>query len=347
MFKDRPDAARQLAHRLAHLKGQRPLVLAIPRDAVPMGRVIADALGGELDVVLVRKLGAPGKPEYAMGAVSEDGTVQLGDGAGLLYAGDDYVHREVQAQREVLRARRERYTPIRPPIDPAGRLVVVVDDGSAAGAAMLAALQSVRERGPRRLVAALAVAPPDALRRIEAAADEVVCLLSPAHFHAAGQFFEDFRRVSDEEVVDLLRASAPAARWEHLEHGADIGVRGYGPTPAAAFEQAALALTALLTDPALVAPREAVRIEREAPDLDFLLLDWINALVYEMATRRLLFGRFEVGIADHRLRATAYGEPVDVGRHRPAVEVKGATLTALRVAETAPGRWLAQCIVDV
>lgn len=135
--------------------------------------------------------------------------------------------------------------------------------------------------------------------------------------------------------------------WEHLEHGADIGIRGYGATPAEAFQQAALALTALITEPGKVEPRESVSIEREAPDLEFLLLDWINALVYEMATRRLLFGRYAVEIADGRLMATAEGEPVDIQRHRPAVEVKGATLTALRVAETAPGQWLAQCIVDV
>jgi SHS2 domain-containing protein len=137
------------------------------------------------------------------------------------------------------------------------------------------------------------------------------------------------------------------AEWEHLEHDADIGVRGYGASPAEAFTNAATALTGLITDPAGVRPVQAVELRREAPDLGFLLVDWLNALVYEMATRGLLFGRFEVAIDGTRLTATAWGEPVDVARHQPAVEVKGATLTALRVAETSPGRWLAQCVVDV
>jgi SHS2 domain-containing protein len=141
--------------------------------------------------------------------------------------------------------------------------------------------------------------------------------------------------------------SPPDAAWEHLEHGADIGVRGYGETPGEAFEQAALALTALVTEPGAVADTEAVGIEVEQADLEFLFLDWLNALIYEMATRRMLFARFDVRIQGANLQAVAYGEAVDVGRHRPAVEVKGATLTALKVAQTSPRRWLAQCIVDV
>jgi tRNA nucleotidyltransferase (CCA-adding enzyme) len=145
--------------------------------------------------------------------------------------------------------------------------------------------------------------------------------------------------------MDAAR-SAPA-RWEHFEHEADIGVRGYGATPAQAFEQAALALTAVMTDPAGVAARETVDIECEAADVELLLAQWLNALVYEMAVRRLLFGRFRVTIDDGRLHATASGEPVDVARHRPAVEVKGATYTALHVGPTADGGWVAQTVVDV
>lgn len=137
------------------------------------------------------------------------------------------------------------------------------------------------------------------------------------------------------------------ARWEHFEHEADVGVRGVGATPAQAFEQAALALTAVITDPAGVATREAVTIEAEADDLDGLLYDWLNALVYETATRRLLFGRYDVVLDGLRLRATAWGEPVDVARHRPAVEVKAATYTALRVAQGDDGLWRAECVVDV
>lgn len=207
MFKNRADAAEQLAQRLRHLKGEHPLVLAIPRGAVPMAKLIADALDGELDTVLVRKLGAPGNPEYAVGAVSEDGTVELSE-HGRRLCSKDYIEREVDAQLRVLRERRRCYTPVRPPINPTGRVVIVVDDGSATGATMIAALQTLRQREPRQLIAALGVAPPDTLRRIEAEADAVVCLAAPSAFYAVGQHFSDFRQVSDEEVVELLRQGA-------------------------------------------------------------------------------------------------------------------------------------------
>ncbi|MCC7180831.1 MAG: archease [Acidobacteria bacterium] len=138
------------------------------------------------------------------------------------------------------------------------------------------------------------------------------------------------------------------SRWEHFEHGADIGVRGTGPTLAAAFQQAALALTAVVTDPALVRPETSVPIACEAPTDDILFVDWLNALVYEMATRRMLFARFTVAIdANRHLQATAWGERVDPRRHEPAVEVKGATQTALRVVQDAAGPWTAECVVDV
>lgn len=136
-------------------------------------------------------------------------------------------------------------------------------------------------------------------------------------------------------------------RWEHFEHGADIGVRGIAPTRAGAFEQAALALTAVLTDPREVRPAQAVEIDCEAPDDELLLVAWLNALVSEMSVRRMLFSRFEVRLDGTRLHASAQGEPVDVARHRPAVEVKGATCTALRVARGDDGLWRAQTVVDV
>ncbi|HEX8011505.1 MAG TPA: archease [Casimicrobiaceae bacterium] len=135
--------------------------------------------------------------------------------------------------------------------------------------------------------------------------------------------------------------------WEHFPHGADIGVRGIGTTREEAFAAAALALTAVLTDPARVDAKDAVEIRCEAPDDELLLVDWLNALVYEMATRNALFGRFEVKLDDHRLQATAWGELLDRERHRPAVEVKGATYTALSVAQGPDGQWIAQCVVDV
>ena len=148
-------------------------------------------------------------------------------------------------------------------------------------------------------------------------------------------------------MSDGRQREAKSARWEHFPHGADIGVRGLGPTKAAAFEQAALAMTAVMTDPAAVGHDEAVEIKAEAPNADFLLLDWLNALVFEMATRRMIFGAFDVAISGNRLEATARGEAVSRERHAPAVEIKGATMTELRVAEDEPGTWRAQCVVDV
>lgn len=138
-----------------------------------------------------------------------------------------------------------------------------------------------------------------------------------------------------------------SARYETFEHGADIGVRGRGATLAAAFEGAALALCAVVTDPALVAPREALELEAQGGDRELLLVEWLGSVVYAMATRRMLFSRFDVALAEGGLRARAFGERVDVARHQPAVEVKGATLTELRVAREADGTWLAQCVVDV
>ena len=136
------------------------------------------------------------------------------------------------------------------------------------------------------------------------------------------------------------------ARWEHFPHGADIGIRGVGPTMASAFEQVALALTAVLTDPSRVEAKDVVEVACEASSHDGLLYDWIDALIYEMSTRGMIFGEFEVRIDSHRLAARLRGEKVDRARHEPAIEVKGPTYTELRVGQ-AGGEWIAQCVVDV
>jgi SHS2 domain-containing protein len=136
-------------------------------------------------------------------------------------------------------------------------------------------------------------------------------------------------------------------RWEHFPHQADMGVRGLGATREQAFEQAALAMMAVIADLRQIVARTAIEIRCEAPDTELLLVDWLNAIVYEAATRHMLFSRFAVRIDGTRLGAQAWGEPLDVARHQPAVEVKGATYTGLRVAQEADGRWVAQCVVDV
>ena len=209
-FKDREEAARLLADRLAAYRGQLPLVLGVPRGAVPMARLIADALDGDLDVVLVRKLRAPGQPELAIGAVDETGSVLRG--AYFDTASDEYVGEEIRAQQEILRMRRERYTRAQPAIDPAGRVVIIVDDGIATGSSILAAIRSVRARKPLKVVVAIGVAPASALSRIRAEADDLVCLHAPQAFYAVGQFFEDFSEVTDDMVVAALLRPRPAVR---------------------------------------------------------------------------------------------------------------------------------------
>lgn len=206
-FSNRLEAAALLAERLAAYRGQHPLVLGVPRGAVPMAELIAKALGGDLDVVLVRKLRAPGQPELAIGAIDDEGRILRGP----LFetVPPDYVEEEAHAQLATLRRRRERYTGACAAHDAAGRTVIIVDDGIATGASMLAAIRSVRARRPRKLVVAVAVAPSSTLASIRAEADEVVCLRAPEEFYAVGQFFADFSEVTDDMVVDTLAGARP------------------------------------------------------------------------------------------------------------------------------------------
>jgi putative phosphoribosyl transferase len=208
LFENREHAARLLARRLsAYYKNKNPLLLAIPRGAIGMAEIIADVLGGELDVVLVHKLGAPGQPELAIGAIDETGNVFL-SGYGL-DIDSAYLEAEKQAQLEVLRKRRAQYTPSRGPFDPHDRIVIVVDDGFATGSSMTAALRAIRRSKPKKLIGAVAVASPSAARAMSGEADAIVCLDVPAEFYAVGQFFEDFSQVSDEEVTAILQKSEP------------------------------------------------------------------------------------------------------------------------------------------
>ncbi|MGE0594348.1 MAG: phosphoribosyltransferase [Vicinamibacterales bacterium] len=202
LFEDRADAARQLAAALMPYRGHRPLVLGLPRGGVPMARIIADALDGDLDVLLVRKLCAPGQRELAIGAVGESGAVvrneDFDDVAG------DYVQEEIAEELALIRRRRVLYSGVHPPIDPAGRIVIVVDDGIATGASMVAAVRAVRERRPATVVVAVGVAAPSSLALVGAEADDIVCLHAPPGFVAVGAFYRDFSEVSDTMVTAAL-----------------------------------------------------------------------------------------------------------------------------------------------
>jgi putative phosphoribosyl transferase len=204
MFESRTAAAELLVADLASYRGKHALVLAIPRGAVPMGEVIATRLDGELDVVLVRKLRAPGNPELAIGAIDESGWVYVAPHAASVGADHAYLEEERRTQQAILRERRARYTPGRGPIDPSGRIVIVVDDGLATGATMIAALHSARAKGAAQLSCAIPVASYDGLQRVQAYADQVVCLAAPKSFYAVGQFYREFRQVEDDEVIALL-----------------------------------------------------------------------------------------------------------------------------------------------
>lgn len=203
-FDSRADAAKQLARALEKYRGRNPLVLAIPRGAVGMGAVLAEELGGELDVMLVRKLRSPFSPEFAVGAVDETGWTYVANHAARSGADETYLEREKQRQLETLRLRRARYTPARAPVDPRGRIVIVVDDGLATGASMITALHAARAKEPQRLICAVPVAAPDSLESVKPCADEVVCLAAPEEFYAVAQFYREFPQIEDDEVIALL-----------------------------------------------------------------------------------------------------------------------------------------------
>ena len=204
LFLDRNDAARQLADELKSYRDKNPLVLAIPRGAVPMGKIIADALHGELDVVLVRKLRAPHQVELAVGSIAENGLTFIAPHAASVGATKEYLELEKARQLEIIRQQRKKYTHLRPPIDPRDRVVIVVDDGLATGATMLIALQAIRSRQPNKLICTIPVAATESLAQIKPYADEIIALYTPDTFYSVGQFYRHFTQVEDQEVTALL-----------------------------------------------------------------------------------------------------------------------------------------------
>lgn len=219
MFQDRRDAGVQLADELLRFKGHDPVVLALPRGGVPIGFEIAQALEAPLDLVLVRKIGAPFQPELAVAAVVDGEEMELVVNEDLiegLALSQDYVREQAARQVEEIERRRRLYLEGRQRVRIEGKTALVVDDGIATGATMRAALRAVRRRYPRRLVLAVPVAPPEAVESLRSEVDEVVCLTTPDYLGAIGSFYADFRQVGDDEVRELLaraerRAEKPNA----------------------------------------------------------------------------------------------------------------------------------------
>lgn len=211
-YADRREAAQRLSESLAGYQVHLPVVLGIPRGGVVVADVVSRALNADLDVVLTRKLGAPGNPELAIGAVAENGTVLLQNHiADKVGADESYIQQETTRQLAEIRARRERYRSALPKIVLKGRSVILVDDGIATGATMQASIWAAREEGPSRIVVAVPVGSQDAIERLQQEADEVVCPYIPEYFYAIGQFFVDFGQVDDEEVMEILQAHSRKA----------------------------------------------------------------------------------------------------------------------------------------
>ncbi len=220
VFPDRNEAGRRLADKLLHLKDQHPVVLALPRGGVPVGYEVAKGLEAPLDLVFVRKIGAPFQPELALGAVADGGhpiTVLNEELVRRLEISETFLQEETKRKLAEIDRRRDAYKAGRPRIDVKGRTAIVVDDGIATGATVRVALQSVRKGLPARLVLAVPVAPPETIEALESEADEVICLEAPILFFAIGQFYRNFEQLSDQEVVDWLKRAEEITPPEQVE----------------------------------------------------------------------------------------------------------------------------------
>ncbi len=204
IFKNREDAAYQLSERLRRYGDEKPMILAIPRGAVPMARIIADQLQGDLNVVLVHKIGAPGIPEFAIGSVTEFGDVYVSKAAEIYNIPKAYIRETAKNELEILKRRRQLYKPLLAFNDLKGRTAIIVDDGLATGSTMLAAVRTIREVNPRKIVVAVPVASQEAVELLSQHVDDLVVLDVPEYFGAVGNFYEEFSQLTEDEVIHLL-----------------------------------------------------------------------------------------------------------------------------------------------
>ena len=213
MFRDRTEVGKLLAERFLKIKLENPIVLAIPRGGVPVAKEIALALGAKLDLVITRKIGFPGQPEFAIGAVTQDGELIVDENIVKEYGiNKEYLKQESVTQKKEIADRMRKYRGERPYPDLAGKTAIIVDDGIATGNTMLAAIESVRRKKPAKIIVAIGVAPAETVRRLSSVADQVVCLDTPEPFYAIGEFYEKFEQVGDEEVKNALKELDLAAK---------------------------------------------------------------------------------------------------------------------------------------
>lgn len=209
MFKDRTEVGKLLAEKIHKMGFERPMLLAIPRGGVPVAKEIAVEIHAPLDLVITRKIGFPGQPEFAIGAVSQEGEILVDEQTVRSMAvSEEYLKKEAAVQTREIRRRLERYRGKRPYPDLAGKDVIIVDDGIATGNTVLAAIESVRLKKPRSITLAIGVAPPDTLRKLSSKADSIVCLDSPEPFYSIGEFYASFEQVEDDEIRKALREAS-------------------------------------------------------------------------------------------------------------------------------------------
>jgi len=207
-FRDRVEAGRRLAGALEQYRGKETIVLGIPRGGVVVANEVADALEAPLDIVVSRKIGAPGEPEFALGAVTQEGEVILDrQAADSVGASDEYLESEIREKKEEVRQRMERFRGDAPYPSLKGKVVIIVDDGIATGSSVEAAVMSIKKRDPREVVIAVPVAPPDTVESLKAGGNRVVCLETPGMFFAIGEFYQRFDQVEDSEVKQILAES--------------------------------------------------------------------------------------------------------------------------------------------